>query len=80
MKRIEIDAKQNVIYNIELHETFDKLLSAITKIYANQRQIYMFIDEGLPKVHVNALVDGLRSSGVNVHTHNITAGEEKNTC
>jgi 3-dehydroquinate synthase len=81
MKRIEIDAKQHILYSIELHDSLEKLLSAITENYSNQNQINVFVDEGLPKVHVNAFVNGLRTrtSGVTINTYNITAGEEQKT-
>ncbi|MEC5317654.1 hypothetical protein VSX61_01690 [Brenneria populi subsp. brevivirga] len=79
MKRIEIDARQNVFYGIELHESLAGLLSAINKFYSNQNEVNIFIDDGLPEVHVNTIVEGLRSSGIEPHTYEITAGEEQKT-
>ena len=79
MKRIEINAKQDVIYNIELYESLDGLLSELIENYCDKGRFNVFIDGGLPKVHVDAVLGGLSSSGISAQYYYIPSGEEEKT-
>ncbi|ENM5740490.1 sedoheptulose 7-phosphate cyclase [Vibrio mimicus] len=79
MKTIEINAKQDVIYNIELYKSLDEVLSVLVRNYSDKGNLNVFIDNGLPKIHVNAVIDGLRASGINAQSYEIPSGEEEKT-
>ncbi|WP_170975516.1 sedoheptulose 7-phosphate cyclase [Martelella alba] len=79
MKTIEINAKQDVIYNVELYKSLDEVLSVLAGNYSDNGSLNVFIDNGLPKTHVNAVMDGLRASGINAQSYDIPSGEEEKT-